>query len=282
MTRVCTITTTSNAEVSSASKPPTINGKVIDVGKVPTSSAKLCKTTETVSDKSAEIFRNMGDNGPITFDKNDFDFDGCNISEVIMFLQKFSRSPNASAINMAFTKHITNALMQAREEKLKHEASIPRKLEDGQEPIIKIKVNDFDCNDLCDLGASVSVMPKKLYDMLDLPPLEHCYLDVHLADNAKKKPLGRINDVLIMVNNNLVPVDFVVLNIECNASCPIILGRPFLRTVGAVIDMREGNIKYQFPLKKGMEHFPRKRMKLPFDSIIRTKYDLNASSLGNI
>ena len=56
-------------------------------------------------------------------------------------------------------------------------------------------------------------------------------------------------------------------------------GKTIFRTVGAIIDMREGNIKYQFPLKKGMEHFPRKRMKLPFDSIIRTKYDLDASSL---
>jgi hypothetical protein len=36
------------------------------------------------------------------------------------------------------------------------------------------------------------------------------------------------------------------------------LGRPFFRTVGAIIDMKEGTIKYQFPLKKGMEHFPRK------------------------
>jgi hypothetical protein len=66
-----------------------------------------------------------------------------------------------------------------------------------------MKVNDFDCNALCDLGASISVMPKKIYDMLGLPPLENCYVDVHLADIAKKKPLGRINDVLIMVNITL-------------------------------------------------------------------------------
>jgi hypothetical protein len=52
------------------------------------------------------------------------------------------------------------------------------------------------------------------------------------------------------------------MDVECNASCPIILGRPFLRTVGAIIDMKEGTIKYQFPLKKGMEHFPRRRNKL--------------------
>jgi hypothetical protein len=57
-----------------------------------------------------------------------------------------------------------------------------------------------------------------------------------------------------MVNNNLVTVDFLVLDIECNASCPIILGRPFLTTVGAIIDMKEDTIKYQLPLKKGMEH----------------------------
>ena len=84
-----------------------------------------------------------------------------------------------------------------------------------------------------------------------------------------------------MVNNNLIPVDFVVMNIECNASCPIVLGRPFLITVGVVIDMKEGNIKYQFPLKKGIEHFPTKRMKLPFYSIIRTSYDVDAFSLDN-
>ena len=101
--------------------------------------------------------------------------------------------------------------------------------------------------------------------------MEQCYLDVFLVDNAMKKPLERVDDVQIMVNNNCVPVDFVVLDIECNASCPIVLGRPFLGTVGAIIDMKEVNIRYQFPLKKGMKHFPRKRMKQHFDSIIRKK-----------
>jgi hypothetical protein len=84
-----------------------------------------------------------------------------------------------------------------------------------------------------------------------------------------------------MVNNNLVPVDFLVFDIECNAYCPIILGRPFLRTVGAIIDMKEGTIKYQFPLKKGMEHFSRKRTKLPFDSILSANYYVDALSFEN-
>jgi hypothetical protein len=253
--KFCTITTTSDV-VSNASKPPSFNDRVIGVEKIPTPCAKLPKTTETFCNKSAEIFQSMGDNSSTTF--NAFDVDVCNISEVILFLQKLARSPNASSMNVAFTKHITNALMQIREDKLKQKVSIPKKLEDGWEPVIEMNVNDFDCNALCDLGSSISIMPRKNYDMLGLPPLENCYFDVLLADVAKKKPLGMFNDVLIMVNNNLVPIDFLVLDIECNASCPIILGTPFLRTVGAIIDMKEDTIKYQFPLKKGMEHFSRK------------------------
>ena len=81
--------------------------------------------------------------------------------------------------------------------------------------------------------------------------------------------MRRINDVLILANRNYVLIDFIVLDIDCNPSCLIILGRPFLRTIGAVIDMKEGNIKFQFPLRKGMEHFPRTRIKPPYESIMR-------------
>jgi hypothetical protein len=184
---------------------------------------KKPKTAKTFSQKSAEIFRSVGDDSSISF--NNFDVDGCNISELILCLQNLALSPNASSLNIAFTNHITSALMRIREEKLKQKASIPKKLEDGSEPIIDMHVNGFDCHALCNLGASISIMPRKIYDMLSLPPLEKCYFDVPLADVAKKKPLGRINDVLIMVNNNLVPIDFLVMDVECNASCPITRGR---------------------------------------------------------
>jgi hypothetical protein len=218
--KVCTITS-SNDVVPNASNPLTLIG----VEKNPTPCAKKPKTTKTFSTKSAENFWSMGDNSSISF--NNFDVDGCNISEVILFFQKLALSPNASSINVAFTNHITSALIKIREEKLKQKASIPKKLEDGWGPIIDMHVNGFDCHALCDLCASISVTPRKIYDMLGLPPLEKCYFDVPLADVAKK-PLERINDVLIMVNNNLFPIDFLVMDIECNASCPIILGRHFL------------------------------------------------------
>jgi hypothetical protein len=89
------------------------------VEKIPTPRVKLPKTTKTFSNKSAEFFWSMGDNSYTTFDSNAFDVDGSNISKVILLLQKLAMSPNASSINMAFTKHITNAHMQIREDKLK-------------------------------------------------------------------------------------------------------------------------------------------------------------------
>ena len=72
--------------------------------------------------------------------------------------------------------------------------------------------------------------------MLDLKPLIDWSLDVRLVDSSINKYIGRINDVLIVINDNYVPIDFLVLDIECDPSCPIILGRPFLRTIGAILE----------------------------------------------
>jgi hypothetical protein len=150
----------------------------------------------------------MGDDSSTSF--NDFDIDGWNISEVILFLQKLALSPNASFMNIAFTRHITNALMQIREEKLKQKAFIHKKLEDGWEPIIDMHVNGFDCHALCGLGASISIMSRKIYDMLGLPPLKKCYFDVPLADVAKKKPLGRIMMFLLWLTITFFPLIFLL------------------------------------------------------------------------
>ena len=72
--------------------------------------------------------------------------------------------------------------------------------------------------------------------------------------------MGRINDILIVANRNYVHVDFIVLYIDCNPTCPIVLGRPFLRTIGAIIDMKEENIRFQFPLRKSWRTFQERKL----------------------
>src|SRR4051812_46691690 len=108
-----------------------------------------------------EAFKQVSLNDITTtlIDSSDLDFDNCTLLEVICFLHKMSRDPHTSTLNLAFTEHTTNALIKAREDKLRVEASIPRNLEDGWDPIIKIKFNNFSCFGLCDVGASTSIMP---------------------------------------------------------------------------------------------------------------------------
>src|ERR1043165_4320201 len=248
-------------------------------------------TTSTIDEETSmniEAFKQVILNDITTslIDGSHLDFDNCTLPEVIGFIHKMSRDPHTSTLNLAFTEHITNALIKVREEKLRVEASIPINLEDGWDPMIRIKLNNFSCFALCDVGDSTSVMPKGMYDMLELKPFDPCTFGVRLVDSSVKKPLGKIDNVLIIVNDNYVPVDFTIMDIECEPSCPIILGRPFLRTVGVTIDMKEGTIKFQFPLKKGMKHFPRKKIKLPFESVTRASYSLektlsSALSLAN-
>ena len=67
------------------------------------------------------------------------------------------------------------------------EISIPRKLHDKWEPTIKVEVKDYECFALCDLGASVSTIPKSLCDVLGLTDIEEGSLNLHLADLLLKR-----------------------------------------------------------------------------------------------
>jgi hypothetical protein len=67
-------------------------------------------------------------------------------------------------------------------------------------------VNDFDCHALCDLSASISIMPRKIYDMLGLPPLENCYFDVPLVDVAKKNLWEGLMMFLLWLTITLFPL----------------------------------------------------------------------------
>ena len=92
------------------------------------------KRPRTWEDVKVDIGKNkmiLDNSTPTVLEGSDLNFDNCNLSEVIQFLQNMAKDPHTSTLNMAFIEYITNALIKAREEKLKLEVSIPRKLEDG-------------------------------------------------------------------------------------------------------------------------------------------------------
>jgi hypothetical protein len=92
-------------------------------------------------------------------------------------------------------------------------------------------------NALYDLGASVSVMPKVVYDKLNHHALAPTAMCLQLADQTVRYPAGIAENIPVKIQNFFIPVDFVVLDMEVDAKTPLILGRLFLSTANARIDV---------------------------------------------
>jgi len=94
---------------------------------------------------------------------------------------------------------------------------------------------------LCDLGASISVMPKHVYDSLSLEPLNKTSIVIQLADPSFVYPFGVIKDVLVKIDSLVIPCDIYIFDMECDScdssnNTPILFGRPFLKIANAKID----------------------------------------------
>ncbi|XP_068329671.1 uncharacterized protein [Pyrus communis] len=98
---------------------------------------------------------------------------------------------------------------------------------------------------LCDLGASINLMPYSVYESLNLGDLKETKVVIQLADRSNRYPKGLLEDVLVQVNELIFPADFFVLEMEHDpmpTAFPLILGRPFLRTVRMKIDVYDGTL----------------------------------------
>ena len=93
-------------------------------------------------------------------------------------------------------------------------------------------------NALCHLGASVSVMPKKVFDKLNYSTLMPASMCLQLVDQSVRYPIGLAENILVKIQNFFIPVDFVVLDMQEDMKTALILGRPFLSTTNAHIEGR--------------------------------------------
>ena len=81
---------------------------------------------------------------------------------------------------------------------------------------------------LCDLGASINLMPKSVFQKLGIGRPKPTTVMLQLADRSYVQPEGKIEDILVRVDKFIFPADFLVLDCEADDNAPIILGRPFL------------------------------------------------------
>ncbi|GJW08590.1 transposon ty3-I gag-pol polyprotein [Tanacetum coccineum] len=113
---------------------------------------------------------------------------------------------------------------------------------------------------LADLGARISLMPYSMYARLDLGELKPTRMCIELANKSTQYPKGIAKNVIIKIDKFIFPVDFVVLDMKEDHKIPIILGRPFLATTHAMIDVFNKKISFEvgnetitFDIEKSMK-----------------------------
>ncbi|KAK1561475.1 hypothetical protein QYE76_018163, partial [Lolium multiflorum] len=126
--------------------------------------------------------------------------------------------------------------------------SHPNKPKQVSVPMLSVRIGDHCYYGLCDIGASVSAIP---YDTEIMHEIGSCELEdidvvIHLANRETISPIGIVRDVEVLCGKIKYPADFLVLGSAASDYCPIIFGRPFLNTCGAIIDCKKEKILTRF------------------------------------
>nr|GEX63808.1 retrovirus-related Pol polyprotein from transposon TNT 1-94 [Tanacetum cinerariifolium] len=114
---------------------------------------------------------------------------------------------------------------------------LPKKLGDPGKFLILCGFSELKCKALADLGASINLMSLCVWKKLGLPELIPTRMTLKLANHAICTPAGIARDVFVPVGKFTFPADFVIVDYESDPRVPLILGRPFLRTSRALIDV---------------------------------------------
>ncbi|XP_071729026.1 uncharacterized protein [Rutidosis leptorrhynchoides] len=132
--------------------------------------------------------------------------------------------------------------------------SLPPKFKDPGTPLISVAVGNANVKKaLLDLGASINILPSSFVDRYELRTLKQTDILIQLADRSMRTPRGMLENVIVKVEDFYYPVDFIVMDIETTfreTQPTIILGRPFLATIDALINCRTGVMDISFGNKR--------------------------------
>ena len=98
---------------------------------------------------------------------------------------------------------------------------------------------------LCDLGSGINLMPLSVMEKLGIIEVQPALFSLQLADKSLRQAYGIVEDVLVKVEGLYIPADFIILDTRKEEDDCIILGRPFLATAEAVIDVNRGELVLQ-------------------------------------
>ncbi|GKD55124.1 reverse transcriptase domain-containing protein [Tanacetum coccineum] len=116
---------------------------------------------------------------------------------------------------------------------------LPKKLGDPGKFLILCGFGELKCKALANLGASINLMPLSVWKKLGLPELISTQMTLELANREICTPVRIARDVFVPVGKFTFSADFVIVDYESDPRVPLVLGRPFLRTARAFIDVHE-------------------------------------------
>nr|GEU33466.1 reverse transcriptase domain-containing protein [Tanacetum cinerariifolium] len=123
---------------------------------------------------------------------------------------------------------------------------LPEKLKDTGRFLIPCEFHGLDsCMALADLEASINLMPLSMWKTISLLELSTTRMALELATRTVAIPAGIVEDVFVQVGKFTFPADFVVVDYEVDPRVPLILGRPFLRTAHALVDVHGEKLTLQ-------------------------------------
>jgi len=122
--------------------------------------------------------------------------------------------------------------------------TLPQKFRDPGSFTLPVTIENLTIGKaLLDLGASINLMSLSMLKKIGDVEVKPTRMTLQLVDRSIKYPHRIVEDLLVKVDKFLFPVDFVVMDIEEDVEIPLILGRPFIKTVKVIIDVDKGRLK---------------------------------------
>nr|GEY01225.1 hypothetical protein [Tanacetum cinerariifolium] len=160
-------------------------------------------------------------------------------ADALIFMQKFGPTIKSLLINKDKLYELARTLLNEH-----CSAVLLKKLSEKLgDPDKFLILYDFlrmdECLALADLGASINLIPLSVWNKLSLPELTSTLMTLELADWSISRPIGFAEDVFVKVGKFHFPANFVVVDFDVDPRVPLILGRSFLKTGKALIDVYE-------------------------------------------
>nr|GEW39639.1 reverse transcriptase domain-containing protein [Tanacetum cinerariifolium] len=158
------------------------------------------------------------------------------LADALIFMPKYQKMLKALLSNKEKLQELANTPLNENCSAVILK-KLPEKLRDLRKFLISCGFSELKCKALANLGASINLMPLSVWKKLGLPKLIPTRMTLELANRAICTPAGIARDVFVPVGKFTFPANLVIVDYESDPIVPLILGRPFLRTARALIDV---------------------------------------------